>query len=197
MAAALLITTSESTFRLFAFRFDFLLFVFVHFFDSRILPAFLPALSRHRPSSHRCAVFNSPSRGQFCRATRRSLVQTDACDPPSPQADRGDRFNPTSASPNLRQNPHSARGPAPAYVPRFRALALFGRRPPQRVEGFVMPASKNLHSNGHRQTRRKRLREHRSRAAATLLQIWPPFSCTWRLACRLLSSRAILRPEAD
>jgi len=27
--------------------------------------------------------------------------------------------------------------------PRLRALALFGRRPPQRVEGFVMPASKN------------------------------------------------------
>jgi len=24
-------------------------------------------------------------------------------------------------------------------------LALFGRRPPQGVEGFVMPASKNLH----------------------------------------------------
>ena len=28
----------------------------------------------------------------------------------------------------------------------LRALALFGRRPPQRVEGFVMPASKNLHN---------------------------------------------------
>jgi hypothetical protein len=27
-------------------------------------------------------------------------------------------------------------------------LALFGRRPPQRVEGFLMPASKNLHSFG-------------------------------------------------
>jgi hypothetical protein len=27
-------------------------------------------------------------------------------------------------------------------------LALFGRRPPQRVEQFVMPASKNLHSSG-------------------------------------------------
>jgi len=34
--------------------------------------------------------------------------------------------------------------------PRLRALALFGRRPPQRVEGVVMPASKNLHRNGHR-----------------------------------------------
>jgi hypothetical protein len=25
-------------------------------------------------------------------------------------------------------------------------LALFGRRPQERVEGFVMPASKNLHN---------------------------------------------------
>jgi hypothetical protein len=31
--------------------------------------------------------------------------------------------------------------------PRLRALALFGRRPPQRVEEFVMPASKNLHNS--------------------------------------------------
>ena len=56
-------------------------------------------------------------------STRRSLVHTDACDHAPPQADRGDRLNPTSASPNLRQNPHNARGTAHAYVPRFRALA--------------------------------------------------------------------------
>jgi hypothetical protein len=85
------------------------------------------------------------------RATPRSLVHTDACDHGSPQADRGNRYNPASASPNLRQNPHSARGSAPAYVPRFRALALFGRRPPQRVQGFLMPASKNctMHNRRH------------------------------------------------
>jgi hypothetical protein len=33
--------------------------------------------------------------------------------------------------------------------PRLRALALFGRRPPQRVEGFVMPASKNQNKRRH------------------------------------------------
>jgi hypothetical protein len=33
--------------------------------------------------------------------------------------------------------------------PRLRALALFGRRPPQCVEGVVVPASKNLHNSGH------------------------------------------------
>ena len=38
--------------------------------------------------------------------------------------------------------------PVPNF-PRLRALALFGRRPPQRVEGFLIPASKNLHINGN------------------------------------------------
>jgi hypothetical protein len=27
-------------------------------------------------------------------------------------------------------------------------LALFGRRPPQRVDSLLMPASENLHNNG-------------------------------------------------
>src|SRR5713101_2934094 len=67
---------------------------------------------------------------------------------PAHAASSSNPYNPASASPNPRQNPHSARGTAPAYVPRFRALALFGRRPQERVEGFVMPASKNLHNTG-------------------------------------------------
>jgi hypothetical protein len=32
--------------------------------------------------------------------------------------------------------------------PRLRALALFGRRPPQRVDSLLMPASENLHKLG-------------------------------------------------
>ena len=48
-------------------------------------------------------------------------------------------------------NPHSARCTTGANFPRLRALALFGRRPPQRVEEFVMPASKNLHNSRHGQ----------------------------------------------
>ena len=35
-----------------------------------------------------------------------------------------------------------------ATLPRLRALALFGRRPPQRVDSLLMPASENLHNNG-------------------------------------------------
>ena len=35
-----------------------------------------------------------------------------------------------------------------ATLPRLRALALFGRRPPQRVDSLLMPASENLHNRG-------------------------------------------------
>jgi hypothetical protein len=34
------------------------------------------------------------------------------------------------------------------HFPRFRALALFGRRPQERVDSVVIPASKNLHKIG-------------------------------------------------
>jgi hypothetical protein len=34
------------------------------------------------------------------------------------------------------------------HFPRLRALALFGRRPPQLVDSLVMPASENLHRTG-------------------------------------------------
>jgi len=34
-------------------------------------------------------------------------------------------------------------------TPRFRALALFGRRPHQRVDGLGTPASENLHKTSH------------------------------------------------
>jgi len=44
---------------------------------------------------------------------------------------------------------HSTRCQPVPNFPRLRALALFGRRPPQRVEGFVMPASKNQNNYGH------------------------------------------------
>jgi len=53
------------------------------------------------------------------RATPRSLVHTDVSDHAWPQADRGNRYNPASASANPRRNPHSARGAAPAYVRDF------------------------------------------------------------------------------
>ena len=62
--------------------------------------------------------------------------------------------DPPAASCRCYINPPARRryqipiAPAATSVPNFprlRALALFGRRPPQGVEGFVIPASKNLH----------------------------------------------------
>src|SRR5258705_7529484 len=47
-----------------------------------------------------------------------------------------------------RLNLHSPAAPPVPHFPRFRALALFGRRPPQRVDSLVMPASENLHNCG-------------------------------------------------
>jgi hypothetical protein len=48
-----------------------------------------------------------------------------------------------------------------AIAQQFSALALFGRRPPERVDGFVIPASENLHITG----RPRRPRERGQRAA--------------------------------
>ena len=59
------------------------------------------------------------------------------------------RFNPRSSSQPPRPNPHSVRGTAPHPPPRFRALALFGRRSHQHVDSPVMPATKNLHRSRH------------------------------------------------
>jgi hypothetical protein len=46
-------------------------------------------------------------------------------------------------------NPHSVPGTAPAHLPRFRALALFGRRPQERVYSLVIPAPKNMHNSAN------------------------------------------------
>jgi hypothetical protein len=45
-------------------------------------------------------------------------------------------------------NPHSACCQPVPNCPRLRALALFGRRPLQRVVSLVIPATKNLHTSG-------------------------------------------------
>ncbi len=49
---------------------------------------------------------------------------------------------------NIRSPWHSLLCRVP-YFPRLRALALFGRRPPPRVDSLVMPASENLHNRRH------------------------------------------------
>src|SRR6267142_1916833 len=60
---------------------------------------------------------------------------------------------------NLHKRPRHRRCPTSRE---FRALALFGRRPPQRVDSLVMPASENLHKNGrHEAYRGLTLKAHR------------------------------------
>ena len=46
------------------------------------------------------------------------------------------------------QFPIEPAAPSVHFPPRFRALALFGRRPHQRVNSLVMPATENLHKSG-------------------------------------------------
>jgi hypothetical protein len=51
------------------------------------------------------------------------------------------------SSPALTSNPHSARRSASADFPRLRALALFDRRPLQRVDSQFIPATENMHNS--------------------------------------------------
>ena len=99
--------------------------------QARITTSDSPALPPPIPSRH----------AQIARSHRRIQPRSAASRSRQPLQSSLSKPEPTAKS-------HSARGTAPAYVPRFRALALFGRRPQERVEGFVMPASKNLHITG-------------------------------------------------
>jgi len=59
------------------------------------------------------------------------------------------------SSPAPPSNPHSARSTAGAQLPAtFVPWRFLGRRPPQPVEGVVMPASKNLHNSATSITQR-------------------------------------------
>jgi hypothetical protein len=93
-----------------------------------------PALAsdRHsRPRSHRKPRRARRDRGVYSCTHRRSLSRSDCLDLRAP----------ISSSLIPRPNPHSVRCTAAAHLPRFRALALLGRRPPQPVDHLVIPAS--------------------------------------------------------
>jgi hypothetical protein len=149
-----------------------------------------PAAPTHA-SAHR---IRRKSPLQSCRAIRRSLVHTNLYEQASPQADRGSRCNPASASPNPWRNPHSARGTAATHFPRFRALALFGRRPPERV---VRPSSRRpktctQHTSGSRRRPQNHLADYTAAprlskfgAIFELFQLSPGGSASkWRSADR-------------
>src|SRR6516162_4527137 len=78
------------------------------------------------------------------------LDRTSTYVPPTWQNGSRCRFASSQAHLSSWPNPHSTRGTAAAHIPRFRALALFGRRPLERVGNPTIPASENLHKNGSR-----------------------------------------------
>src|SRR6266478_5369936 len=67
-----------------------------------------------------------------------------------------------------RLNLDSPAAPPVPHFPRFRALALFGRRPPQRVDSLVMPASENLHKLGNGSRRKIALHCEPTRSEAVM-----------------------------
>ena len=97
----------------------------------------------------------SQSHRKSSHATRRPPIHADVLTLALRQTDRSNRRDHRSCCLTPRPNPHSARRTSAAHVPRFRALALFGRRPPVRVDGLVIPASENLHISGHPKLRRR------------------------------------------
>ena len=100
---------------------------------------------RQRPSSHRSARFARTHTANRGRSARGSSF-TPFTHPPPPK--------PIAATASIKLPQASRRGQIPIvpaappvpHRPRFRALALFERRPHQRVESFVIPAFKNLHN---------------------------------------------------
>jgi hypothetical protein len=101
------------------------------------------ALDRQRSHSRQAANFARPrtanvaSQGRAARRSPYSLGKTSAQTPSiqTHQASRRDQIPIVLAESPLH------------HPPRFRALALFGRRPHQRVDSSIIPATENLHNN--------------------------------------------------
>jgi len=98
---------------------------------SRLAAPTLASGRPSRPRSRREPGHAASVRRVYSCTHRRSLGKSDSVD----------RRAPISSSLAPRPNPHSVRGTAATDLPRFRALALLGRRPPQRVDDLVIPAS--------------------------------------------------------
>jgi hypothetical protein len=98
--------------------------VHAHLDDARAFKAYLAA----NPVAQ-CTVRSfTPARAPILRG--KATASTAAVKPPS------------------RQIPIALAQPSVPHSPRFRALALFGRRPQERVHGLGIPASENLHTSG-------------------------------------------------
>ena len=100
-------------------------------------------------SPRRIVAQSQPKNAKSRRSKRPLLNRASTYVPPTWQ--HGSRCRFASSQAHLRSwpNPHSTRGTAAAHIPRFRALALFGRRPSERVDSPAISASENLHNSRH------------------------------------------------
>src|ERR1700675_4449995 len=95
------------------------------------IPAGSPPAAPKLTSEH---WIHQQSHYQSCRATRRSLVHTDARAHAWPQTDHRNRFSPSFPRQAPPLNPHSARGTAGAPPPAISCLGAF-RPPAARARG--------------------------------------------------------------
>ena len=108
-------------------------------------PSFLLALGRQRPRLCRSGR-SARSRTANLLAQRAIRLFTPARTPTLQGKAIG-----SAASPQRPRHPRRGQiaiapaAPSVPNTPRFRALALFGRRPPERVDDLCIPASENLH----------------------------------------------------
>ena len=102
-------------------------------------------------SPRRIVAQSQPKDTKSPRSKRPLLDRASTYVPPTWQNGSRCRFASSQAHLSSWPNPHSTRGTAAAHIPRFRALALFGRRPPKRVDRPAIPASENLHRTGSQQ----------------------------------------------
>src|SRR6516162_4300435 len=112
-------------------------------------PVVALARQRRRLPRHAGLLRNHKEKTQNLVAQNALLLdRTSTYVPPTWQNGSRCRFASSQAHLSSGPNPHSTRGTAAAHIPRFRALALFGRRPLERVDNPTIPASENLHTNG-------------------------------------------------
>jgi len=116
---------------------------------------FPPALARQRTRLRRSATppgdrTANPVEQRAIRSfapARAPKIQAKAIrSPASPQPPKHSRRRQIPIAPAALSVPHT---------PRFPALALFGRRPPERVDDLCIPASENLHTSRSRSSTRR------------------------------------------
>ena len=131
-------------------------------------PSFLLALGRQRPRLCRPAR-SARSRTANLLAQRAIRLFTPTRTPTLQGKAIGSAASPQRPRhPRRGQIPIAPAAPSVPNTPRFRALALFGRRPPERVDDLCIPVSENLHMTGlmHRNKQRP-IRSPRRRVVRT------------------------------